>query len=144
VIIDILCDARGGKMSQLFSVLGMFGLLAAAYGCDRLVILLRMQLARTFNTTLFLPLTALVAVLFAAALLLFTLYIFRWSSRDVGTGVVLLAVGILVTAFCASPLIFRLHFVAQPGSYLTLTAAFVALTGLMSLLMPARPPALPR
>jgi hypothetical protein len=125
-------------MSQVISVFGLFGVLAAAYGCDRLILFLRMQMARTFDTALYYPLILLAGLLMAGIMLAYTLYVVLSCKKDTAVGIVALIFGVSVLAFAALSLFLRASFVIQPGSYLSFVAGFIALLGLALLVLPSK------
>ena len=125
-------------MSQLVSIFGFFGVAAAAYGCDRLILFMRMQMAKTFNAALYYPLMVAVTFLFAAILLAYILYLFLWCKKDVAVGVVLLVFSIGLIFFGVVPFFTRMPYIVQPGSYLTFTSAFTTLLGLAVLVLPEK------
>ena len=125
-------------MSQFISIFGFFGLLAAAYGCDRLILFLRMQMARTFHAGLYYPLILLTALLIAGFLLAYTLYVFLWCKKDTAIGIVILIFSTSVMIYSVLGIFLRTGFIIQPGSYLNFVSAFTALLGLALLVLPEK------
>jgi hypothetical protein len=125
-------------MSQIVSIFGFFCVVAAAYGADRLIYFFRLQMAKTFDMMLYLPLNWLVTIVLAAILLAYTIYVLIWSRKDMIVGIVLLVFGLAMTLFCILTFLVHMQFVVLPGSYLAFTSAFTALLGLALLVLPEK------
>jgi hypothetical protein len=123
-------------MSQVISVFGFFGVLAAAYGCDRLILFLRMKMAATFDPGLYYPLILLVGLLMACVLLAYTLFVFVWNRKDTAMGVLVMVFSIGVLIYAVLSIFIRTRFTIMPGSYLSFIAAFTSMMGLAMLILP--------
>jgi len=134
--------------SIVLPVTGLFVVLALALGCDIWVQTLRTMNSRTFSlgASLFLS-YSFTSLLVAGGLLSLFWILVTKSGRNIGAGVLYLVVGLFivfnVSLYFLLPALDKLHFLfipdlLQPPSYMFITGGFVAVTGLILMLLPKK------
>ncbi len=133
-------------MGKLTSVVGLIGAFAVAHGCDRWVSHLQVVAPASFSPGRYVWLESVAVIIVAIALMLLAWHVVFRADRCTWIAVVFIVVGIGLTFAMAMEVSLQTGFLggsriwelSVPGSYGHCVAAFVAVIGIASLVLPRR------
>ncbi len=120
----------------LFSLISMLAILILAYGMDRWIHRLKVEVGNNFNPApVWWANSICNLVLMGACLLLFWFVTFKWE-RDLVTAVLYLLIGLFLLFYNAVAISFKLSFIPPffPQTLALTATAFITVTGLFNLI----------
>lgn len=129
-------------MKTILSIFGMLVSLGVAYGCDRWIQFLKVENAQNFDPVSFLLKAGLAMLILSAVQITLTSWIILKDRKNLITSLVFLLAGltltflaVLVQAVTRTMLPLGIMEFVTPASFVSFTAAFIAMLGLAGLLM---------